>query len=241
MPLALCVIALAAWTSSAVAGAGSAAPGIVVSADLAPALSGEIYRIDRDGRRADLSRSPFQDTQPLVSPDGRTVAFVSDRTGRTAVYAVGVDGSGLRRISSALAQPRLVGWSPDGRDILTSVGLTPPRSCLSSGSTTRSARSSAGRIRAEPARLGGPRTGGRSHSRAVQTAAARCVLSRPPAHNCSAFRAPHGARSSTGRPRGRSRSGATGRSGSSTATAGGSRASAATRWRGRPRATGSPA
>ena len=125
LTLAMCVLALAAWTSGAAAGTESAAPGIVVSADLAPSLSGEIYRIDRDGRRTDLSRSPFQDTQPLVSPDGRTVAFVSDRTGRPAVYAVGVDGSGLRRISSALAQPRLLGWSPDGRDILTSVGLSP--------------------------------------------------------------------------------------------------------------------
>jgi dipeptidyl aminopeptidase/acylaminoacyl peptidase len=125
MPLALCVLALAAWTPSAVAGTRSAMPGIVVSADRAPALSGEVYRIDRDGRRTDLSRSPFQDTQPLISPDGRLVAFVSDRTGQTAVYVVGADGRGLRRISTALAQPRLLGWSPDGRDILTAVGLNP--------------------------------------------------------------------------------------------------------------------
>jgi TolB protein len=88
---------------------------IVVSADRQGVLSGEIYRVDLDGHRVNLSRSPFQDTQPLVSLDGKQVAFVSDRTGRPAVYVVGVDGRGLERVSAGLAQPTLLGWSSGGK------------------------------------------------------------------------------------------------------------------------------
>jgi dipeptidyl aminopeptidase/acylaminoacyl peptidase len=87
---------------------------IVVSADQQGALSGEIYRVDLDGHRTNLSRSPFQDTQPRVSPDGKQIAFVSDRTGHDVVYVVAVDGRGLERVSGELAQPRLIGWSRGG-------------------------------------------------------------------------------------------------------------------------------
>lgn len=116
-------LALAAWlVPGAGAGSGSGASSrLVVSADRAPALSGEIFRVDLDGRRTDLSRSPFQDTQPVVSPDGAQVAFVSDRTGETAVYVVGIDGRGLERVSGALAQPTIVGWSRDSRRVLVTA------------------------------------------------------------------------------------------------------------------------
>jgi Tol biopolymer transport system component len=100
--------------SGALAGSSSSSGTIVVAADRLPAVSGEIYRVDLNGRRTNVSRSPYQDTQPLVSPNGKQVAFVSDRSGRTAVYLAGVDGRGLHRISSALPQPRLIGWSADG-------------------------------------------------------------------------------------------------------------------------------
>ncbi|HKC77028.1 MAG TPA: hypothetical protein VKB70_01450, partial [Gaiellaceae bacterium] len=69
-----------------------------MSANRAPSVSGEIYRVDADGRQIDLSRSPYQDTSPVVSPDGRRVAFVSDRSGAQGVYQVGIDGRGLTRL-----------------------------------------------------------------------------------------------------------------------------------------------
>jgi hypothetical protein len=40
-------------------GAGSATQ-IVFAADRRPALGGEIYRVDMDGKRVDLSRSPYR-------------------------------------------------------------------------------------------------------------------------------------------------------------------------------------
>jgi Tol biopolymer transport system component len=107
-------VLIAVCASTAHAGS-AAAPVLAISADRLPSVSGEIYRVDLDGHRADLSRSPFADTQPFVSPDGKRVAFVSDRTGAPAVYVVGVDGRGLARISRTVGQPSIVGWSPDSR------------------------------------------------------------------------------------------------------------------------------
>src|SRR5262249_33858609 len=36
---------------------------------------------------------------PSVSPDGSLIAFLSDRTGRSNVFVIGVDGSGERQVS----------------------------------------------------------------------------------------------------------------------------------------------
>jgi Tol biopolymer transport system component len=93
---------------------------IVFSADRAPSVTGEVYRLDPNGHRIDLSKSPYQDTNPVVSPDGKRVAFLSDRSGTTALYEVGVDGRGLVRLrlsipplSDAGCQPQLA-WQPRG-------------------------------------------------------------------------------------------------------------------------------
>lgn len=90
----------AAATACAGAAATPATPPIVFSADRAPALTGEVYRLDADGTAVDLSRSAFEDTVPVVSPDGQRVAFVSDRSGTGAIYVAGMDGSSPQRLES---------------------------------------------------------------------------------------------------------------------------------------------
>jgi Tol biopolymer transport system component len=105
-------------------GAGSATK-IVFAADGRPALDGEIYRVDMDGKRADLSRSPFADTQQTVSPNGRRVAFLSVRSGSSRIYVAGTDRRGLSAISSGLPTlrpPQILGWSPDSTRIAVTAG-----------------------------------------------------------------------------------------------------------------------
>jgi TolB protein len=55
---------------------------------------------------------------PAVSPDGRTIAFVSTRDGESALYLMNADGSNVRRLSSGAAIGRPV-FSRDGRILLT--------------------------------------------------------------------------------------------------------------------------
>jgi dipeptidyl aminopeptidase/acylaminoacyl peptidase len=59
------------------------------------------------------------DCMPRWSPDGRTIAFISDRDGGDNVWLVNADGTGARRITkevdNALSSPM---WSPDGQYIV---------------------------------------------------------------------------------------------------------------------------
>ncbi|NLE75741.1 MAG: hypothetical protein GX605_03170 [Chloroflexi bacterium] len=52
---------------------------------------------------------------PSVSPDGRTIAFMSQRDGNWEIYRIAADGSGLRRLTNHPAQDGVPAWSPDGR------------------------------------------------------------------------------------------------------------------------------
>lgn len=112
--------ALLAIPFAPAAGRASTPAQIVFSADRTPSVSGEVYRLDPNGRRVDLSNSPFEDTNPAVSFDGKRVAFLSDRSGRTGLYEVGIDGRGLVRLGLSLAPladagcgPQLA-WQPRG-------------------------------------------------------------------------------------------------------------------------------
>jgi WD40 repeat protein len=103
---------------------------ITAGATIAPAYvhptSGEVYRVWLGGRLIDLSRSKADDTFPVVSPDGRRVAFVSDRGGGALhLYVAGTDGHGLERVSSALRTDQSllqqVAWSPDSTHLAVAL------------------------------------------------------------------------------------------------------------------------
>lgn len=113
-------LATAAVVVPLTAATGHADPSstIVFAADRAPSTSGEIYRVDPSGRRVDLSNSPFQDTNPAVSSDGKRVAFISDRSGREGVYEVGIGGRGLTHVPAKLGRisgETSLAWQPHGR------------------------------------------------------------------------------------------------------------------------------
>jgi len=63
-------------------------------------------------------------SDPQISPDGRTVVFVVRTTdleanrGRTDLWLVGTDGTGLRRLTSHPATDVNPRWTPDGRNVL---------------------------------------------------------------------------------------------------------------------------
>lgn len=79
----------------------------------------DIWRIAADGQASPLITSSVREVGPQYSPDGRRVAFESDRGGgNLAVWIAEADGSGLRQVtrlpSPISGTPR---WSPDGRRI----------------------------------------------------------------------------------------------------------------------------
>lgn len=57
------------------------------------------------------------DTNPAVSPDGKSLVFMSRRNGNWDVYRVGLDGAGLAQLTTDVADEGLPAWSPDGKTI----------------------------------------------------------------------------------------------------------------------------
>ncbi len=76
---------------------------------------GELFYF-RDGAKAPvrLTDDETVDTHPALSPDGRSVAFASERTGSRKLFVIGVDGRGLRQVTAGPAADDSPSWSPDG-------------------------------------------------------------------------------------------------------------------------------
>ena len=55
------------------------------------------------------------DTHPRWSPDGRTIAFLSDREGSNQVYLIPVDGGEARPLTESKTGIDSFEWSPDGK------------------------------------------------------------------------------------------------------------------------------
>jgi Tol biopolymer transport system component len=73
----------------------------------------------RPAGRPTVPRQNFQD-QPSWSPNGRSIAFVSDRTGHASIYVMRADGTHTRRLSPGRPPDSTPSWSPDGGRIVFS-------------------------------------------------------------------------------------------------------------------------
>jgi tricorn protease len=82
-------------------------------------VHGEIFTAPVDeGDLRQITDSPFRDRNVEYSPDGKWIAFVSDRSGREEIYVVAVDGAGEPQKLTDLDALKLgYSWSPDSTQI----------------------------------------------------------------------------------------------------------------------------
>ena len=79
----------------------------------------DVWIVDRAGGVARrLTSTPAVESDPQLSPDGRFVAFTSNRAGSAAVYVVAVEGGDPVRLTWHPSPAYARGWTPDGSRVL---------------------------------------------------------------------------------------------------------------------------
>ena len=83
-------------------------------------LLGDIYSLPIAGGAAKaLTRGPAYDSQPRFSPDGKTIAFTTDRSGIENVWLMDFDGGNPRPLTEEKDfYVRTAAWTPDGNYLI---------------------------------------------------------------------------------------------------------------------------
>lgn len=92
---------------------------VVTKADLAKsAYDADVWVIGADGKNHyQLTRAGGADNAPRWSPDGKQLAFLSDRNGPAQVFVIEPGAGEARQLTSEPAAIREHAWSPDGKSI----------------------------------------------------------------------------------------------------------------------------
>ena len=75
-----------------------------------------VARVDGTQYRR-LTDDQFRDRGPAWAPDGKSIAFYSDRSGHYDLWAIRLDGSGLTALTNESGIAGFPVWSPDGSTI----------------------------------------------------------------------------------------------------------------------------
>jgi TolB protein len=81
-------------------------------------LNSEVFVADRDGsHQRNLTNHPAFDGWPAWSPDGRQIAFASNRNSSYQIFVMNADGSDVRLVANTEGRGTAPKWAPDGKSI----------------------------------------------------------------------------------------------------------------------------
>lgn len=95
--------------------------------EIAFTYQGDIYKVPTEGGTAiRLTTSPAYDQIPLWSPDGKYIAFASDREGSTDIYIMPSVGGSPVRLTSYSGNETPEAFTPDGKYVMFSAVIQDP-------------------------------------------------------------------------------------------------------------------
>jgi dipeptidyl aminopeptidase/acylaminoacyl peptidase len=75
-----------------------------------------LWIVDSAGKRVrELTHGNWSDSSPVWSPDGKKLAFLSDRDGTTQIHVLWLDTREVAQLTHVETRPSGLKWSPDGK------------------------------------------------------------------------------------------------------------------------------
>jgi tricorn protease len=90
-----------------------------VKTHLTFAYGSDIWIADKTGGLAKrITSTAAGESDPHFSPDGKWIAFTSNRSGRNNAYVVSIEGGTPKQLTWHPAGSSVRGWTPDGNSVL---------------------------------------------------------------------------------------------------------------------------
>ena len=97
--------------------------------EIAFCYKGDIYKVPvKGGTATQLTTQESYECIPIWSPDGKQIAFASDRYGNFDVFVMPADGGTARRLTTHSTGELPSAFTPDGKYILFSASIQDPAS-----------------------------------------------------------------------------------------------------------------
>src|SRR6185436_4814889 len=82
---------------------------------------GEIFTVATDrGEVQRVTETFWREQNPRWSPDGKRIAFISDRSGREEIWIADERGKNVKQLSDADCDKATITWAPDSKSLLWS-------------------------------------------------------------------------------------------------------------------------
>lgn len=90
-----------------------------------------LWIVDVDGKRVrELTHGNWRDFSPVWSPDGKKIAFLSDRDGTTQIHVMWLDTREVAQLTHLEDTPSDLVWSPDGKNLAFTMFIRDDKTIL---------------------------------------------------------------------------------------------------------------